>query len=122
MTYEFVGVEDAIARDGLRMVFVGNVPRGEAGKGIFRIRESDLGRHAPGPRQRAAEELGGRTERSGGGIRTRAAARRMGGNFSHLPNATGRHLCCCIAGRLRRKSAMPPRTRCTRRCSGLPPH
>ena len=40
MTFEYINVEDAIARSGLRMVVVGNVPSpwGEAAKGIFHIK------------------------------------------------------------------------------------
>ena len=40
MSLEYVGVEEAIARKGLRMVVVGNVPSpwGEAAKGIFHIK------------------------------------------------------------------------------------
>ncbi|MBM3596594.1 MAG: hypothetical protein FJX35_00155 [Alphaproteobacteria bacterium] len=40
MPFQYVSVEDAIARDGLRMVVVGNVPSpwGEASKGILHIK------------------------------------------------------------------------------------
>lgn len=40
MTFEYLAVDDAIARRGLRMVVVGNVPSpwGEAAKGIFHIK------------------------------------------------------------------------------------
>ena len=40
MTFEYLSVEDAIQRRGLRMVVVGNVPSpwGEAAKGIFHIK------------------------------------------------------------------------------------
>ncbi len=40
MSFPYVSVEDAIARDGLRMVVVGGVPSswGEAAKGIFHIK------------------------------------------------------------------------------------
>jgi glutathione S-transferase len=40
MPFEYVGVEDAISRSGLRMVVVGNVPSpwGEAAKGILHIK------------------------------------------------------------------------------------
>jgi glutathione S-transferase len=40
MTFEYVSVEDAIQRSGLRMVVVGNIPSpwGEAAKGIFHIK------------------------------------------------------------------------------------
>jgi glutathione S-transferase len=40
MPFQYVSVEDAIARSGLRMVVVGNVPSswGEAAKGIFHIK------------------------------------------------------------------------------------
>jgi glutathione S-transferase len=40
MTFQYVGVEDAIGRSGLRMVVVGDVPSswGEAAKGIFHIK------------------------------------------------------------------------------------
>ena len=43
MPFEYVGTEDAIARDGLRMVVVGGVPSpwGEAAKGIFHIKKLD---------------------------------------------------------------------------------
>jgi glutathione S-transferase len=43
MTFEYVSVEDAINRDGLRMVVVGGVPSpwGEAAKGIFHIKQID---------------------------------------------------------------------------------
>src|SRR4051812_36701996 len=43
MPVQYVGVEDAIARKGLRMVVVGNVPSpwGEAAKGIFHIKAID---------------------------------------------------------------------------------
>jgi len=43
MSFSYVGVEDAIARDGLRMVVVGGVPSpwGEAAKGIFHIKGID---------------------------------------------------------------------------------
>jgi glutathione S-transferase len=43
MSFSYVGVEDAIARDGLRMVVVGSVPSpwGEAAKGIFHIKRID---------------------------------------------------------------------------------
>ena len=43
MTFEYVSVEDAIERDGLRMVVVGGVPSpwGEAAKGIFHIKQID---------------------------------------------------------------------------------
>lgn len=41
MPFEYIGVEDAIARDGLRMVVVGGLPSpwGEAAKGIFHIKK-----------------------------------------------------------------------------------
>ena len=41
MTFEYVGVEDVIARGGLRMVVVGNVPSpwSEVAKGILHIKE-----------------------------------------------------------------------------------
>ncbi len=40
MTFEYIGIEEAIARDGLRMVVVGGVPSswGEAAKGFFHIK------------------------------------------------------------------------------------
>jgi glutathione S-transferase len=40
VTFQYVGVEDAIGRSGLRMVVVGDVPSpwGEAAKGIFHIK------------------------------------------------------------------------------------
>ena len=40
MTFSYVSVDDAIARDGLRMVVVGGVPSlwGEAAKGLFHIK------------------------------------------------------------------------------------
>src|SRR3954463_7694347 len=40
MPFEYVGVEDAISRRGLRMVVVGNIPSpwGEAAKGILHIK------------------------------------------------------------------------------------
>ena len=43
MPIEYVSVEDAIARNGLRMVVVGNVPSpwGEAAKGILRLKAID---------------------------------------------------------------------------------
>ena len=43
MSFEYVSVEDAIQRGGLRMVVVGNVPSpwGEAAKGIFHIKRID---------------------------------------------------------------------------------
>jgi len=43
MPVQYVNVDDAIARKGLRMVVVGNVPSpwGEAAKGIFRLKEID---------------------------------------------------------------------------------
>ena len=43
MTFPYVSVEDAIARDGLRMVVVGGVPSpwGEAAKGILHIKRID---------------------------------------------------------------------------------
>ncbi len=41
MPFEYVSVEDAISRPGLRMVVVGNVPSpwGEAAKGIFHVKK-----------------------------------------------------------------------------------
>src|SRR5213596_1526364 len=44
MAVQFVSVEDAIARSGLRMVVVGKVPSpwGEAAKGLFRIKGLDF--------------------------------------------------------------------------------
>ena len=44
MTFEYVSVEDAIARRGLRMVVLGKVPSpwGEAAKGIFHIKRIDF--------------------------------------------------------------------------------
>ena len=43
MPFQYVSVEEAIARKGLRMVVVGNVPSpwGEAAKGIFRLKAID---------------------------------------------------------------------------------
>lgn len=43
MTFEYLSVEEAIQRRGLRMVVVGNVPSpwGEAAKGIFHIKRID---------------------------------------------------------------------------------
>ncbi|MBL4635705.1 MAG: hypothetical protein JKY56_17725 [Kofleriaceae bacterium] len=43
MAFEYVDVEEAIQRDGLRMVVVGNVPSpwGEAAKGIFHVKGVD---------------------------------------------------------------------------------
>ena len=43
MSFEYVSVEEAIARDGLRMVVVGGVasPWGEAAKGLFHIKGLD---------------------------------------------------------------------------------
>ena len=43
MSFEYVSVEEAIARDGLRMVVVGGVasPWGEAAKGLFHIKGID---------------------------------------------------------------------------------
>jgi len=43
MAFEYVSVEDAITRDGLRMVVVGGVPSpwGEAAKGILHIKKID---------------------------------------------------------------------------------
>jgi glutathione S-transferase len=43
MSFEYVSVEDAVSRDGLRMVVVGGVPSpwGEAAKGIFHIKQID---------------------------------------------------------------------------------
>ena len=43
MAFEYVDVEEAIQRDGLRMVVVGNVPSpwGEAAKGVFHIKGLD---------------------------------------------------------------------------------
>ena len=40
MAFEYVGVDEAIKRRGLRMVVVGDVPSpwGEAAKGIFHIK------------------------------------------------------------------------------------
>lgn len=40
MTYEYIGVDEAIARDGLRMVVLGGVPSpwGEAAKGFFHLK------------------------------------------------------------------------------------
>lgn len=40
MTFEYIGVDEAIARDGLRMVVLGGVPSpwGEAAKGFFNIK------------------------------------------------------------------------------------
>jgi len=40
MTFEYIGVDDAIARRGLRMVVVGGVPSpwGEAAKGILHVK------------------------------------------------------------------------------------
>ena len=40
MTFQYVGVEEAIQRSGLRMVVVGGVPSpwGEAAKGLFHIK------------------------------------------------------------------------------------
>jgi glutathione S-transferase len=40
MTFQYIGVEEAIARDGLRMVVLGDVPSpwGEAAKGFFHIK------------------------------------------------------------------------------------
>ena len=44
MTYEYISVQDAIARRGLRMMVVGKVPSpwGEAAKGIFHIKGIDF--------------------------------------------------------------------------------
>jgi glutathione S-transferase len=44
MSFEYVSVEDAIARRGLRMVVLGKVPSpwGEAAKGIFHIKRIDF--------------------------------------------------------------------------------
>src|SRR5262245_8527682 len=41
MGFEYIGVDDAIGRRGLRMVVVGNVPSswGEAAKGFFHIKK-----------------------------------------------------------------------------------
>ena len=43
MTFQYVSVQEAIARSGLRMVVVGDVPSpwGEAAKGIFHIKGLD---------------------------------------------------------------------------------
>src|SRR5262249_9913895 len=43
MSFEYVSVEEAIARPGLRMVVVGGVPSpwGEAAKGLFHIKHLD---------------------------------------------------------------------------------
>jgi len=43
MSFEYVSVDEAIARRGLRMVVVGNVPSpwGEAAKGIFHVKRLD---------------------------------------------------------------------------------
>ena len=43
MGFEYVGVEEAIGREGLRMVVVGGVPSpwGEAAKGLFHLKNLD---------------------------------------------------------------------------------
>ncbi|HEX7477457.1 MAG TPA: hypothetical protein VF331_06600, partial [Polyangiales bacterium] len=43
MSFEYVSVEDAIKRSGLRMVVVGNIPSawGEAAKGLLHIKGLD---------------------------------------------------------------------------------
>ena len=49
MSFEYVGVEEAIEREGLRMVVVGGIPSpwGEAAKGILHVKHS-IGRRATG--------------------------------------------------------------------------
>ena len=71
MGFEYVSVEEAIGRDGLRMVVVGGVPSpwGEAAKGLFHIEGIDwVGVRLAG-RQRGAAAVGRRAQRPGGGVR-----------------------------------------------------
>src|SRR6185312_3834327 len=77
MPVTYLSTEQAIARPGLRMVVVGNVPSpwGEAAKGIFHIKRLDWAAVRLG-----AAPVGRPAQRPDRDLRQGAAARRLGGD------------------------------------------
>ena len=68
MTFQYVSVEEAIGRRGLRMVVVGGVPSpwGEAAKGILHINGIDWAAVRLVYDSEPLKDLGPTTQRSGG--------------------------------------------------------